>query len=80
MLMVNEGLWDKVALEDIKKRIHGLQKSLKDKFPELEEKVMTNHKLNDEEIKRILQFVKIDILKIEEDMKDANVGSDSKED
>jgi len=80
LLMVNEGLWDNINLEDIKKTISILQRTLKDKFPELEEKVLNNHKLSDGEIKNILQFVKIDILKIREDIKDADAGSDSKKD
>ncbi len=79
LLMVNEGLWDNVPIEDIKGKITELKKHLKDKFPELEEKVMDNQKLNDEEEKRILQFIETSILKREESKPDADAGSHSKE-
>jgi len=79
LLMVNEGLWDGVPIEDIRETISTLKKNLKDKFPKLEEKVMNNQKLDEDEAKSILQFVAADILKREEENPDADAGSHSKE-
>ena len=79
LLMVNGGLWDEVSIEDIREKIIELKKHLKDKFPELEEKVMNNQKLEDEEEKRILQSIETSILKREESKPDADAGSHSEE-
>jgi len=78
LLMVNKGLWDEVSIEDIKEKITELKKHLKDKFPELEEKVMDNKKLDSEEEKNILQFIETTILERKESKPNADAGSDSK--
>jgi len=72
LLMVNEGLWDGVSVEDIKKKIIEIKKNLQDKFPQLEEKVMNNKKLDGDEVKTILQFIEQFILKGEETTKNAD--------
>ena len=77
LLMVNQGLWDGVSVEDIKKRIIEIKKNLEDRFPQLEEKVMNNKKLDSDEVKRILDFVETTILKREEAQPNADAGSDS---
>ena len=77
LLMVNQGLWDQVSVEDIEKKIIEIKKNLQDKFPELEEKVMNNKKLNSDEVKTILDFVETSILKREEDQPNADAGSHS---
>jgi len=59
-------------------KIKELKKYLKDKFPELEEKVMDNKKLDSGEVETILQFVETTILEREESKADADAGSDSK--
>jgi F-type H+-transporting ATPase subunit alpha len=64
--MVNQGLWDQVSVEDIRKKIEEIKKNLKDRFPQLEEKVMSNKKLDSDEVKTILHFVETSILKREE--------------
>jgi F-type H+-transporting ATPase subunit alpha len=66
LLMVNQGLWDQVSVEDIRKKIEEIKKNLKDRFPQLEEKVMSNKKLDSDEVKTILHFVETSILKREE--------------
>ena len=66
LLMVNQGLWDQVSIEDIEKKIIETKKNLEDKFPELEEKVMNNKKLDSDEVERILNFIEKFILKAEE--------------
>jgi F-type H+-transporting ATPase subunit alpha len=63
LLMVNQGLWDQVSVEDIGKKTVEIKKNLKDRFPRLEEKVMNNKKLNSDEVKTILQFIEQFILK-----------------
>jgi F-type H+-transporting ATPase subunit alpha len=70
--MVNQGLWDQVSVEDIRKKIEEIKKNLQDKFPQLEEKVMSNKKLDSDEVKTILQFVETSILKREEDHSNAD--------
>ena len=75
--MVNQGLWDGVSVEDIKKKKTEIKKNLEDRFPQLEEKVMNNKKLDSDEIKRILDFVETSILKREENQPNADAGSDS---
>ena len=72
LLMVNQGLWDGVSVEDIKKKIIEIKKNLEDKFPQLEEKVMNNKKLDSNEVKIILDFVETSILKREENQPDAD--------
>jgi F-type H+-transporting ATPase subunit alpha len=72
LLMVNQGLWDQVSVEDIRRKIVEIKKNLKDKFPQLEEKVMSNKKLDSDEVKTILQFVETSILKRGEDQLNAN--------
>ena len=72
LLMVNRGLWDQVLVEDIKKKIREIKKNLQDKFPQLEEKVMNNKKLDSDEVKTILQFIEQFILKGEEATKNAD--------
>ncbi len=63
LLMVNQGLWDQVSVEDIRKKIVEIKKNLKERFPELEEKVMNNKKMDSDEVKTILQFIEQFILK-----------------
>ena len=75
--MVNQGLWDGVSVEDIKKKIIEIKKNLEDKFPQLEEKVMNNKKLDSNEVKMILDFVETSILKREENEPNADAGSHS---
>ncbi|MDD5014933.1 MAG: F0F1 ATP synthase subunit alpha, partial [Atribacterota bacterium] len=77
LLMVNQGLWDGVSVEDIKNKITEIKKNLGDKFPQLEEKVINNKKLDSDEVKRILDFVETSILKREEDQPNADAGSHS---
>ena len=77
LLMVNQGLWDGVSVEDINKKIIEIKKNLEDRFPQLEEKVMNNKKLDSDEVKRILDFVETTILKREEAQPNADAGSDS---
>ena len=77
LLMVNQGLWDRISLEDIKKKIIEIKKNLEDKFPQLEEKVMNNKKLDSDEVKRILDFVETSILKREEAQPNADAGNHS---
>ncbi|MBA7590121.1 hypothetical protein ES708_32223 [subsurface metagenome] len=72
LLMVNQGLWDQVSVEDIRKKIVEIKKDLKDRFPQLEEKVMSNKKLDSDEVKTILQFIEQFILKGEEITKNAD--------
>jgi F-type H+-transporting ATPase subunit alpha len=72
LLMVNQGLWDQVSVEDIRKKIEEIKKNLKDRFPQLEEKVMSNKKLDSAEVKTILRFVETSILKREEDQLNAD--------
>jgi F-type H+-transporting ATPase subunit alpha len=61
--MVNQGLWDQVSVEDIRKKIVEIKKNLKDRFPQLEEKIMSNKKLDSDEVKTILHFIQQFILK-----------------
>ncbi|MBA7546840.1 hypothetical protein ES705_39239 [subsurface metagenome] len=70
--MVNQGLWDQVSVEDIRKKIVEIKKNLKDKFPQLEEKVMSNKKLDSEEVKTILHFIEQFISKGKENTKNAD--------
>jgi len=77
LLMVNQGLWDGVSVEDIKTKIAEIKKNLEDRFPQLEEKVMNNKKLDSDEVKRILDFVETSILKREENQPNADAGSHS---
>lgn len=72
LLMVNQGLWDQVSVEDIRKKIEEIKKNLKDRFPQLEEKVMNNKKLDSDEVKTILHFVETSILKREGDQPNAD--------
>ena len=72
LLMVNEGLWDQVSVEDIRNKIMEIKKNLQDKFPQLEEKVMNNKKLDSDEVKTILQFIEQFILKGEKTTKNAD--------
>ena len=45
---------------------------MQDKFPQLEEKVMSNKKLDSDEVKTILNFVETSILKREGDQPNAD--------
>jgi len=72
LLMVNQGLWDQVLVEDIRNKIMEIKKNLQDKFPQLEEKVMNSKKLDSDEVKTILDFVKTSILKREENQPNAD--------
>jgi F-type H+-transporting ATPase subunit alpha len=77
LLMVNQGLWDGVSIEDIREKIVEIKKNLEDRFPQLEEKVMNNKKLDSDEVKRILDFVETTILKREEEQTNADAGNHS---
>jgi F-type H+-transporting ATPase subunit alpha len=77
LLMVNQGLWDGVSVEDIKKKIIEIKKNLEDRFPQLEEKVMNNKKLGSDEAKTILHFIETSILKREEGQPNADAGNHS---
>jgi len=69
---VCQGLWDQVSVEDIRKKIMEIKENLKDRFPQLEEKVMNNKKLDSDEVKTILHFIEQFILKGEETTKNAD--------
>ena len=76
-MCIRDRLWDGVSVEDIKKKIIEIKKNLEDRFPQLEEKVMNNKKLDSDEVKRILDFVETSILKREEHQPNADAGNHS---
>jgi len=79
LLMVNHGLWDQVEIEEVGEKILEVKKNLEGKFPELEEKILNNKKLDNHEIEKILSFAEQLVLKNGETYHHADAGNHTKE-